>query len=131
MKKNCQRMKHQSGIVLVVSLVFLIALMGIASMLMLNTVIDMKMAGANQDKVIALEAAMGELESVMLSDISIAEVSNPVDVSDCPASKNGYSTNIVKCRVVKTSITKKYGKNSSNEIEVHASVSKQVLSLGQ
>ena len=131
MKAKCQRIKHQSGIVLVVSLVFLIALMGIASMLMLNTVIDMKMAGANQDKVLALESAIGELESVMLSELSIAKTSKPADITDCPAGKSGYSTNIVKCRVVNTSITKKYGRNNSSKIEVHSSVSEQVLSLSQ
>lgn len=49
----------QKGVVLVVAIVILIALSSAASVLMLNTSTDMKMAGASQEKVIATQEAIG------------------------------------------------------------------------
>ena len=54
-------LKNQQGVVLIVSLVFLVALTAVAAALMQNTTTDMKMAGASEEKVSAdsAEAAVG------------------------------------------------------------------------
>ena len=52
--------------ILVVALVFLIALTGVASALMLNTTSDMKMSGASQEKVLAMQEAVGTVDQSIL-----------------------------------------------------------------
>ena len=127
MNSNNHSVTKQSGIVLVVSLVFLIALTGVASALMLNSTIDMKMAGASQSKIIAVEEGIGELASLILTSALSEDKQDSIQVNDCPASRRAYSTNIVRCVTLKTHINKHYGKNNSSVIKLHASITKQVL----
>jgi hypothetical protein len=70
---NClvlNRRKKQQGVVLVVALVFLVALTAVASMLMLNATTDMKMAGASQEKIIALQEAVGSVDELVYQQIT-------------------------------------------------------------
>lgn len=43
-------MNKQKGVVLIISLVFLVALTAVAAALMQNTTTDMKMSGASEEK---------------------------------------------------------------------------------
>ncbi|WP_231731486.1 PilX N-terminal domain-containing pilus assembly protein [Colwellia sp. TT2012] len=63
----------QRGVVLVVSLVFLVALTAVASALMLNTTTDMKMSGASEAKVVANEEAFGATDELIFRQIGPGE----------------------------------------------------------
>ena len=60
----------QQGVVLVVSLVFLVALTGVAGALMQNTTTDMKMSGASEDKVIATQQAISAVDEIIFNQVS-------------------------------------------------------------
>ena len=62
--------QKQTGVVLVVSLVFLIALTAVAAALMQNTTSDIKMSGASQDKVVATEDAYTCNDEVIYKSVS-------------------------------------------------------------
>jgi len=62
--------KKQQGVVLVVSLVFLIALTAVAAALMQSTTTDMKMSGASQDKVIANQEAISSSDEVIYLQVA-------------------------------------------------------------
>jgi hypothetical protein len=59
---NIKTLKQQRGVVLVVSLVFLIALTAVAAALMQNTTTDMKMSGASEEKVAADQCAVSAVD---------------------------------------------------------------------
>lgn len=59
----------QHGVVLVVSLVFLVALTAVASALMLNTTTDIKMSGASEDKVVAIQEAFGAIDEIIFVQV--------------------------------------------------------------
>ncbi|PKI14287.1 pilus assembly PilX family protein [Colwellia sp. 12G3] len=67
-----QRGNTQRGVVLVISLVFLVALTAVATALMLNTTIDMKMSGASESKVVANEEAFGATNELIFRQIKPA-----------------------------------------------------------
>jgi len=60
----------QQGVVLVVSLVFLIALTAVAAALMQNTAADVKMSGASQEKVIASQEAISSTDEVIFNEVT-------------------------------------------------------------
>lgn len=62
---------NQKGVVLIVSLVFLVALTGVAAALMQNTTSDMKMTGASNEKVIATQAAISAVDEVIDNQVNI------------------------------------------------------------
>lgn len=64
----------QKGIVLVVSLVFLVALTAVAAALMQNTTTDMKMAGASNEKVIATEEAISAIDEIINYQLSVRAI---------------------------------------------------------
>ena len=55
----------QRGVVLIVSLVFLIALTAVAGALMQNSTLDMKMSGASEQKVIGVQDAISAVDEVI------------------------------------------------------------------
>ncbi|NQY33521.1 MAG: pilus assembly PilX N-terminal domain-containing protein [Alteromonadaceae bacterium] len=59
----------QQGVVLVISLVFLIALTAVAAALMLNTTTDMRMSGASQEKVIATQEAVSAIDEIIYNEV--------------------------------------------------------------
>ena len=61
---------RQQGVVLIVSLVFLVALTALAGVLMQNTTSDMKMSGASEDKVVATQEAISASDEVMFRQIN-------------------------------------------------------------
>lgn len=62
--------RKQSGVVLLVSLVFLIALTAVAAALMQNTTTDIKMSGATQDKMVASQEALGSVDEVIFKQVT-------------------------------------------------------------
>lgn len=64
------RKDSQQGVVLVVSLVFLIALTAVAAALMQNTTTDMKMSGASEEKVIATQEAISAVDEIIFNQVS-------------------------------------------------------------
>lgn len=57
--------KQQRGVVLVVSLVFLIALIGVAAALMQNTTTDIRMSGASEEKVTSVQEAISSTDEII------------------------------------------------------------------
>ncbi len=58
---------NQKGVVLIVSLVFLVALTAVAAALMQNSTTDMKMSGASEEKVVAVQDAMSAVDEVIFN----------------------------------------------------------------
>lgn len=75
LKSKCNPKEKQKGVVLLVSLVFLVALTAVAAALMQNTTIDMKMAGASNEKVVATQAAISAVDETIDNQINIKVVS--------------------------------------------------------
>jgi Tfp pilus assembly protein PilX len=65
---------RQEGVVLIVSLVFLIALTAVAAALMQNTTSDMKMTGATNEKVVATQAAISAVDEVINNQVNIQAI---------------------------------------------------------
>ncbi|RHW75552.1 hypothetical protein [Colwellia sp. RSH04] len=72
MNNSFKKIESQQGVVLVVSLVFLVALTAVASTLMLNSTTDIKMSGASEDKVVATEEALSAMDEVIFRQINPA-----------------------------------------------------------
>lgn len=61
----------QQGVVLVVSLVFLVALTAVAAALMQNTTTDIKMAGASNEKVVATQEAISAVDETINNQVNV------------------------------------------------------------
>ncbi len=68
-KLNSANSKHQQGVVLVVSLVFLVALTAVAAALMQNSTTDMKMSGATEEKSVALQEVVSAADEVIFDEL--------------------------------------------------------------
>lgn len=66
----------QRGVVLIVSLIFLIALTAVASALMLNSTTDMKMSGASEMQVVANQEAYGAMDELIFRQIQSVAAQN-------------------------------------------------------
>jgi hypothetical protein len=62
--------KSQRGVVLVVSLVFLVALTAVAAALMQNSTSDMKMSGASEEKAVALQEVVSAVDEVIFNQVA-------------------------------------------------------------
>jgi len=80
-KNKYGRIRNQQGVVLVVSLVFLVALTAVAAALMQNTTTDMKMSGASEDKVVAVQEAISAIDEIIFNQVS-------------PGSKNEFAASL-------------------------------------
>lgn len=69
-KLTKSRKTQQQGVVLIVSLVFLIALTAVVAALLQNTTADVKMAGASEDKMLATQAAVSAIDEVIFNQIT-------------------------------------------------------------
>jgi hypothetical protein len=68
--RKIKSVKYQQGVVLVVSLVFLIALTAVAAALMQNTTTDMKMSGASEEKVVATQEAVSAIDEIIFNQVT-------------------------------------------------------------
>ncbi len=62
--------KKQQGVVLFVSLIFLISLTAVTAALMQNTTTDMKMSGASEEKLVATQEAVSAIDEVIFNQVS-------------------------------------------------------------
>lgn len=155
-----QNINKQQGVVLIVSLVFLIALTAVAAALMQNTTTDMKMSGASQEKVVATQEAVSAIDEIIHNEVTqvsgtngfaseIANfpltptvsrvihttaqitLANPYNIeADCPHSRKASSVQVFKCNVLKVQVTRLYGRTNKSTIEVNSGVSQQLLNVG-
>ena len=154
-----RHLNKQQGFILVVSLVFLIALTSVAAVLMLNTTSDMKMSGASQEKVIAIQEAVSSVDEVILIQITSginlfsssvfpqegvkvivtrdsthANITNSNVgslVGECPHSSTASSVDMFDCNILKIGVTKVYGNNETSSVVVSAGIAQQLLSVGE
>jgi hypothetical protein len=68
--KNYASFSSQKGVVLIVSLVFLIALTAVAAALMQNTTSDMKMSGASEEKVTAIQESISAVDEMIFRQVN-------------------------------------------------------------
>lgn len=97
--------KQQSGVVLIVSLVFLVALTAVAAALMQNTTTDMKMSGATQEKALATQEAISEMDRIIYNEVNRVNANgagNKINRFTLPAES---FTNPVSLTVTKPDIT--------------------------
>lgn len=73
-KLNSIPLKQHQGVVLVVSLVFLIALTAVAAALMQNSTTDMKMSGATEEKSVALQEVVSAADEVIFNELAVGAV---------------------------------------------------------
>jgi len=145
----------QQGVVLIVSLVFLVALTAVASVLMLNTSSDMKMSGASQEKVTATQEAISSIDEVIIAQMesntnSFTSSQFPITVNvspdnttaeistrnannlvvDCPPSRFASSTETFKCNLLRVEVIKEYGRSNTSTVQVNAGIVQQLLNIG-
>ncbi|WP_076420185.1 PilX N-terminal domain-containing pilus assembly protein [Colwellia sp. UCD-KL20] len=146
---------NQSGVVLIVSLVFLVALTAVAAALMQNTTTDVKMAGASQVKSIVTQETISEMDRIIFNEqrrvngpnifvelnsptpilsvtkpsitTAIASPDNVLSLTPCPRVKPASSD--AQCRMSNVVVSRTYGKNNNHVIQVNAGIA-QELSLG-
>jgi Tfp pilus assembly protein PilX len=153
------RRVEQQGVVLVVALVFLVALTAVAGAMMQNTITDVKMSGASQEKVIATQEAISAMDQVIYNEVTkangtnsfaaeianfplqpnvtadntSAEISlaNPFNIeSDCPHLKSASSVQVFKCNLLKVQIDRSYGRTNTSTVEVNSGIAQQLLTGG-
>jgi len=147
----------QKGVVLIVSLVFLVALTAVASVLMLNTSSDMKMSGASQEKVTATQEAISSIDQIIFTqiegptnafgasvfpismdavvtsanttaDINMANANNLV--VDCPSSNMAWGVEQANCNLLRLRVTKLYGRSETSNVQVNAGIAKLLINTG-
>ncbi len=97
--------KYQSGVVLIVSLVFLVALTAVAAALMQNTTTDMKMSGASQEKSLALQETLSEMDRVIYNEVNRVNANGAGNnINRFAQTAESYS-NPINLTVTKPSIT--------------------------
>ena len=74
MSRKVGKVAEQKGVVLVVSLVFLIALTAVAAALMQNTTTDMKMSGASDEKVVATQTAISAVDETIDNQVNVLPI---------------------------------------------------------
>lgn len=97
---------EQYGVVLVVSLVFLVALTAVAAALMQNSTSDMKMSGATEDKSVALQEVISAVDEVIFN-----ERNNAVNRFGLPI--NGVNYPILAANLLQNTLT-----NSLAQIDI-------------
>ncbi|MFT7008970.1 MAG: type IV pilus assembly protein PilX [Colwellia sp.] len=147
--------KSQQGVVLIVSLVFLVALTAVASALMLNTTSDMKMSGSSQTKVNAVQEVISSIDQII--SVQTQGNVNAFTLSQFPLSMNDVVTspnttaNITavnansllvgcahsklpfdadyNCNLLRIQATKLYGRANTSSVQVNAGIA-QLLGKG-
>ena len=149
--------KKQQGVVLIVSLVFLVALTAVASALMLNTTSDMKMSGSSQIKVNAVQEVISSIDQIVAAQVqgntnaftssqfpismdgvvtspdttaNITTVNANSLVVECPPTKLASDTTQFKCNLLRVQSTKLYGRANTSTVQVNAGVAQQLLNIG-
>ncbi len=148
--------EKQQGVVLIVSLVFLVALTAVASALMLNTTSDMKMSGSSQIKVNAVQEAISSIDQIISVQIqgnnnaflttiatqfpmnmggvvtspnttaNITMVNANGLVVDCPYSILPSDADDTDCNILDIQVIKLYGRANTSNVQVNAGIVQQL-----
>lgn len=148
--------RSQQGVVLVVALVFLISLTAVASALMLSSTTDIKMAGASQEKVEAVQEAISALDetiadqivdgtnlfagtdfpqvvdsvqSVSVNDVTITNNNTTTKPVGCPHTALASSSDKIGCNVLTITVNNSYGRKNTSNINAQAGIAQEVLDL--
>lgn len=76
LKLLVSRGAKQRGVVLIVSLVFLVALTAVVAALMQNSTTDMKMSGASEERVESIQEAVSAIDEVIYNQVSAGNTNN-------------------------------------------------------
>lgn len=148
----------QKGIVLIVSLIFLISLTAVASALMLNTTTDIKMSGASEEKLVAVQEAIsavdetisdqimsgnnlfetdslaplvvGSITSVAVTDTTITNRNNITQSVTCPHARLA-SGGSIGCKMRIITVNNNYGRNDTSNVAVEAGILQEVIKVQQ
>jgi type IV pilus assembly protein PilX len=148
----------QKGVVLIVALVFLISLTAVASALMLNTTTDIKMSGASEEKLIAVQEAIsavdetisdqimsgnnlfetdslvplvvGTVTSVDVTDATITNRNNIIQSVTCPHTRLA-SGGSIGCKMRIVTVNNNYGRNDTSNVAVEAGIMQEVIKVQQ
>lgn len=148
--------RKNKGVVLIVSLVFLIALTAVAAALMQNTSTDMKMSGASQEKLIATQETLSEVDEIIYNQVrkvngtnsftsalplfpiapTVSQVgttaqitvANPLKlIADCPHTRAGSSVQVFKCNILNVQVIRTYGRTRNSSVQMNAGIAQQLI----
>lgn len=146
--------KKQQGVVLIVSLVFLVALTAVASALMLNTTSDMKMSGSSQTKVNAVQEVISSIDQVVAAQVqgninsftlsqfpismdsvvtspnttaNITTASANSIAVECPRMKLTWDNEGSDCNLLRIQSTKLYGRANTSTVQVNAGIAQLII----
>ncbi len=140
-------MKKQKGIVLFFSLIILVIMTVIGVALAVNSTQSIRMAGAGSERVEAMAAAHGALDSVIDVNkglvlaslpagitaagtmLGVTSTITPLQLSDvgCQRSSDASSANLISCRRSEISSVAAFGRNNMGQLTVVAGVEQEVL----
>lgn len=139
-------MKKQKGIVLFFSLIVLVIMTVIGVALAVNSTQSIRMAGAGSERIEAMAAAHGALDSVVSVNkgvalanltgeinagtmLGVTSTITPLQLEDvsCQRSANANSSNLVSCRRSEISSVSSFGRNDMGRLTVVAGVEQEVL----
>lgn len=144
----------QSGVVLIVALVFLVALTAVAAALMQNTTTDIKMAGASQEKSVVTLETISEMDRIIfnerrqvngvdqfgtvtapvallvtqpaITNATLALVNVLMPDQQCPRNKQASSNNIITCRLFNIVLRRMYGRNKNHTMQVNTGIAREL-----
>lgn len=136
----------QKGFVLIVSLVFLIALTALASVIMQNSTSDIKVSGANEEKLTAVQEAISATDELIFKqvkkidgrnnfshkpgaysqDVAINDVDTTGTINfaseSCSPSFAPSSEETLTCNQLNVQVIKSYGKQNNQRVIVNSGI---------
>ena len=146
--------KKQRGVVLIISLVFLVSLTSVATALMLNTTTDIKMSGASEEKLIATQEAISAVDETVSDQITsgvnlFTEKNFPINVNSvgsvqvdsavittrnpdsrlvpCSHSRLASSIDQIQCNLLILTVDNSYGRKATSNVNVEAGITQQIF----
>ncbi len=146
----------QQGVVLVVSLVFLVALTAVAAALMQNSTVDMKMSGATEEKSVALQEVVSAAEEVVFNELFAGNVNRfarPISGNNFPITSENLLpgtttsstatiivanssqfcprtkvgfTNDISCNNFRIITSRAYGRNDQNILRANSGIAQRI-----
>ncbi|NRB25268.1 PilX N-terminal domain-containing pilus assembly protein [Shewanella sp.] len=140
-------MKKQEGIVLFFSLIILLVMTVIGVALAINSNQSIRMAGAGSERVEAMAAAHGALDSVIDANkgvvlaslpagrtsagtmLGVTSTITPLQLNDvgCQRNSNASSANLISCRRSEITSVAVFGRNNLGQLTIVAGVEQEVL----
>lgn len=140
-------MKKQKGVVLFFSLIILVIMTVIGVALAVNSTQSIRMAGAGSERVEAMAAAHGALDSVIAANegdvltnlpvgttpagtmLGVTSVMSPLQLNDvgCQRSATASGSGLISCRRSEISSVAAFGRNNMGQLTVVAGVEQEVM----